>query len=527
MVGRFWAAAKVALLLAQLLHDATAQQLMPDGALSPTALDPADTCGDIGELFAKVGEINAACCPPDSTGPAACDGDVNAGFGAPEVCSLDCGAALAPLMENCGALLDALAPLDAADGTRDGQATILRALQIKCEEIPPIELLDEIRRLQELGRCPSRLTEGTAATAIGDATCRDERPNCAAMVAVLSCDTDMCPSCPFAGQCDKTCGICDGHAGGGHRLQDEAPQCSAGEFDAETQTVNEACCDSADGCTGVPQECDARCAIPFAPFYERCSSLLRVLVPGGYADYSRLYDTCTTQLPAGPLLQLIGQCRAVFCGNGIVEAPEECDLGEAGNDGLACRADCTVPVCGDGVIDDQMEEQCDPPDGLSCFDGCVTIVYDSQCDQPYETLNDPWRAANAPAPPPLRTDTPFGTGPGYVSPTGIGDNRWYRFTGPGGDAMPLSHPGDYQCGSAQPGWLTDGSRVPGRYPSVEEGVMDMIVCFDRSDAGAPCNAVATVGVVRCAEFFLWRLPYTQSIYSTYCTTASGIWSLSG
>ena len=57
--------------------------------------------------------------------------------------------------------------------------------------------------------------------------------------------------------------------------------------------------------------------------------------------------------------------------------------------------------------------------------------------------------------------------------------------------------------------------------------MDMIVCFDRSDAGAPCNAVATVGVVRCAEFFLWRLPYTQSIYSTYCTTASGIWSLSG
>ena len=79
-----------------LLNKDASAQLMPDGTLAPLALDPADVCGDIGEIFAKVAAVDAVCCPPDATGDAACDGVQNTGTGPPEVCSLDCGAALAP-----------------------------------------------------------------------------------------------------------------------------------------------------------------------------------------------------------------------------------------------------------------------------------------------------------------------------------------------------------------------------------------------------------------------------------------------
>ena len=67
-----------------------------------------------------------------------------------------------------------------------------------------------------------------------------------------------------------------------------------------------------------------------------------------------------------------------------------------------------------------------------------------QCGLPYTTLDDPWRAVSH-----------GGAGPagGYAGDvqnasstaaacrpkaTGVGGGRWYRFTGAGGDALPLS-----------------------------------------------------------------------------------------
>ena len=53
------------------------------------------------------------------------------------------------------------------------------------------------------------------------------------------------------------------------------------------------------------------------------------------------------------------------CGNGVVEGLEECDDGEANSDVEpdACRADCTDPRCGDGVIDSE-EAIAQPGDSL-------------------------------------------------------------------------------------------------------------------------------------------------------------------
>jgi len=64
-----------------------------------------------------------------------------------------------------------------------------------------------------------------------------------------------------------------------------------------------------------------------------------------------------------------------LCGNGVIDDGEECDDG-ADNSSLLpdhCRQDCTLPRCGDGVVDPGEGEECD--DGnLVDGDGC-----DSDC----------------------------------------------------------------------------------------------------------------------------------------------------
>jgi hypothetical protein len=172
--------------------------------------------------------------------------------------------------------------------------------------------------------------------------------------------------------------------------------------------------------------------------------------------------------------------------------------------------------------------------------------------------------------------------------TGLGGDRWFRFEGAGGDALPLTPPpggfdtepescddpnnpnpwpphGRLYCGTTNAGWLSgwkwpaksdcrddddcrssiQGSPLPctprgcapgdsmpdgggkvtrtplGRYPTAEEGVVDMTVCFvGSSGAGGglgSCADYATVGVARCEGFLLWRLPYAPGCNRGYCT----------
>jgi hypothetical protein len=61
------------------------------------------------------------------------------------------------------------------------------------------------------------------------------------------------------------------------------------------------------------------------------------------------------------------------------------------------------------------------------------------------------------------------------------------------------------------------TRTPfGRYPTAAEGVVNMTACFDSRDEGS-CADYAIVGVVRCEDLLLWRLPYAPSCESAYCT----------
>lgn len=71
----------------------------------------------------------------------------------------------------------------------------------------------------------------------------------------------------------------------------------------------------------------------------------------------------------------------VACGNGVLEAPEECDDGNVVN-GDGCNAQCKVevPVCGDGNVDPG--EECDDgnsDNGDGCSASCEVENHDPDC----------------------------------------------------------------------------------------------------------------------------------------------------
>ena len=70
----------------------------------------------------------------------------------------------------------------------------------------------------------------------------------------------------------------------------------------------------------------------------------------------------------------------------------------------------------------------------------------------------------------------------------------------------------------------------GSYPVALEGVVEKAVCFPGTNEGwmAPhmdtCFNHVVVGVVRCEDFLLFRLPYTGPYNENkgYCTASSGL-----
>ena len=77
------------------------------------------------------------------------------------------------------------------------------------------------------------------------------------------------------------------------------------------------------------------------------------------------------------------------CGDGIVEVPEQCDLGDLNNTGMYCTDECRNNVCGDGYVgpgeacddgNDSNEDLCTTDCGpTSCGDGVIQGT--EQCDE--------------------------------------------------------------------------------------------------------------------------------------------------
>ncbi len=61
--------------------------------------------------------------------------------------------------------------------------------------------------------------------------------------------------------------------------------------------------------------------------------------------------------------------RPLLCGNGEVDPGEDCD--DEGQSEI-CDIDCTAPECGDGLVNPDAGEVCDPgvEDGPACDETC-------------------------------------------------------------------------------------------------------------------------------------------------------------
>lgn len=82
---------------------------------------------------------------------------------------------------------------------------------------------------------------------------------------------------------------------------------------------------------------------------------------------------------------------AEVCGNGLIDLGEQCD--DFGEKSPSCDVDCTLPTCGDSLVNDFAGEACDPGSIGSntlfcdsdctfpeCGDGIVNHAYNEECD---------------------------------------------------------------------------------------------------------------------------------------------------
>lgn len=83
-------------------------------------------------------------------------------------------------------------------------------------------------------------------------------------------------------------------------------------------------------------------------------------------------DTVLFQL-AGGLLRL----RTTYCGDGAIQADEVCDDGNWVN-GDGCNVDCSLPACGNGVVETGAGEGCDDHN-LFDGDGCSSVCLQNTC----------------------------------------------------------------------------------------------------------------------------------------------------
>jgi hypothetical protein len=122
---------------------------------------------------------------------------------------------------------------------------------------------------------------------------------------------------------------------------------------------------------------ESACQAPLSGLWEACSDDLCTTPSFPDPFVSAVFDVALT---ASTTYYIIvdgwsaGDCgnytldiTPVICGDGILGGNEQCDP----PDGVTCNAFCQFIVCGNGVVDGV--EQCDPPNGYDCSNACTFI----------------------------------------------------------------------------------------------------------------------------------------------------------
>ena len=178
---------------------------------------------------------------------------------------------------------------------------------------------------------------------------------------------------------------------------------------------------------------------------------------------NRIDDNCNGQIDEGEICNL--------CGNGRVDAGEQCDDGNR-NDRDGCSAICQL----ENVVPVE----------------CVN----------YNELGDASRNVN------------FQNPDGNVTCDNDLAGGWYRFVGEAGGRIPQEVPAEFSCGTHAPGWME------GEYPSVDEGAVDRRVCFNW--AGNQCNWESAIQVRNCGDYYVFNLPPAPVCSLRYCGEASEV-----
>ena len=121
--------------------------------------------------------------------------------------------------------------------------------------------------------------------------------------------------------------------------------------------------------------------------------VLVVVIGGCVKDSEHVHCSGSFWCPKGMQCGADGRsCLPTTCGDGTVQANEQCDPGLAGET-ARCNADCTWARCGDGVVNPVAGEACDP--GVEaretkacnfdctlarCGDGVVNVAAGEACD---------------------------------------------------------------------------------------------------------------------------------------------------
>ena len=103
-----------------------------------------------------------------------------------------------------------------------------------------MDVLSVLKQRVADGVCTDQDLEGVGNTLAPAQQCADGRDKCDTLITVggMSCETDFCPTCTNAGQCDLSCDLCSGK-----RRAQTGPTCSPTEFQDQAQSVTDACCD--------------------------------------------------------------------------------------------------------------------------------------------------------------------------------------------------------------------------------------------------------------------------------------------
>ena len=307
-------------LISSMASSADAQLALPSGVEG--------TC-DLAQLDARVKAMNKVCCLTKGKPGSRCG---RGGKGARK-CNVNCAVVLLPLLKDCRPVLDLL--YDHLDKNRDGHAGVFTTAYRSCLAIPSSVALDDLTRLHKSnpGVCTDAVLNNVANTKV-TFKCVDKNKKCKAGIA------SGFVRCPAGGQCDKTCNLCNK---GGHRrlekldegktelieemssqekleerLDEErrrrtqsALACDLQSFEPDVKHLNAVCCDDRGKCaTGVPTSCDAKCAVTFVEFFNRCKKIMAARFSTKLMEgFTRLHDTCSKRLPTEALLEAVAKCR--------------------------------------------------------------------------------------------------------------------------------------------------------------------------------------------------------------------------